>query len=188
MPIPKRGDSLKTDTIPLAQLRHDFRASSTTSMPIAGAILWTIAAAASLVLDTRTFGLAVAFGSGLIFPLALLIDRLRGRQLLQNGRGNPVLGNFMGGIVTIGLLWPLVIIAGLRDPGLIVLGAAILLALVWIPFGWSSDDPVGMQHALGRCFGAYAAYLFIPRPWNLTAICVVVVIAYLFSFARMRRD
>lgn len=175
-------------TMPLASLREQFRATSTASMPLAGMILWTIAAVASVVVPPKTLGFAVAFGSGLIFPLALLIDRLRGRQLMKSGAGNPVLANFMGGIVMIGLLWPLVIIAGLNNPGIIVLGAAILLALVWIPFGWSADDPVGMQHAIGRCVAAYAAYLFVPRPWHLTAICIVVVAAYLFSFARMRRD
>lgn len=187
-PTSKKDITLIADTASLSQLRSDFRATSTASMPLAGMILWSVAAVGSILLPARTFGFAVACGSGLIFPLALLIDRVRGRHLMQRGRGNPVLANFMGGVVTIGLLWPLVIIAGLSNPGIIVLGAAILLALVWIPFGWSADDPVGMRHAIGRTLGAYSAYLFVPRPLRLTAICLVVVVAYIYSFANMRRD
>lgn len=172
----------------LTRLRADFRHSSTTSMPIAGTIFWSVAAILSFWLSDRLLAFAVAGGSGLIFPLALLIDRLRGGGMKRSTGDNPVSGNFMRGIATIGLLWPLVIIAGLAQPLVIILGAAILMALVWIPYGWSADDPVGLQHALGRCLGAYAAYLLVPRPWTAPAICLVVIAAYAYSFARMRRD
>jgi hypothetical protein len=172
----------------LTRLRADFRHSSTTSMPIAGTIFWSVAAILSFWLSDRLLAFAVAGGSGLIFPLALLIDRLRGGGMKRSTGDNPVTGNFMRGIETIGLLWPLVIIAGLAQPLVIILGAAILMALVWIPYGWSADDPVGLQHALGRCLGAYAAYLLVPRPWTALAICLVVIAAYAYSFARMRRD
>jgi hypothetical protein len=172
----------------LAALRTDFRRSSTTSMPIAGTVFWSAAAILSLFLPERILAFAVAGGSGLIFPLALLIDKLRGGGMTLSTSANPISGNFMRGIASIGLLWPLVIVAGLGQPLVIVLGAAILMALVWIPYGWSADDPVGLQHALGRCIGAYAAYLFVPRPWTALAICLVVIAAYLYSFLRMRRD
>lgn len=172
----------------LADLRAYFRHSSTTSMPIAGTIFWALAASLSFWLPERLLAFAVAGGSGLIFPLALLIDKLRGGSMTMSAAGNPVTGNFMRGIATIGLLWPLVIIAGITQPLIIILGAAILMALVWIPYGWSADDPVGLQHAIGRCVGAYAVYLFVPRPWTALAICLVVIAAYLYSFARMRRD
>jgi hypothetical protein len=172
----------------LAALRTDFRHSSTTSMPIAGTIFWSAAALLSFRLPERLLAFAVAGGSGLIFPLALLIDKLRGGGMKLSIGDNPVSANFMRGIATIGLLWPLVIIAGLANPLVIILGAAILMALVWIPYGWSADDPVGLQHALGRCFGAYAVYLLVPRPWTALAICLVVIAAYFYSFLRMRRD
>jgi hypothetical protein len=172
----------------LAMLRADFRHSSTTSMPIAGTIFWALAALLSFWLPERLLAFAIAGGSGLIFPLALLIDKLRGGSMTMSTGGNPVTGNFMRGIATIGLLWPLVIIAGIAQPLIIILGAAILMALVWIPYGWSADDPVGLRHALGRCAGVYAAYLFVPRPWTVLAICVVVIAAYLYSFKRLRRD
>jgi len=172
----------------LRELRDDFRASSTSSMPISGTLLWTVAAILSRLLPIETFAIVVAFGSGAIFPLALLIDVLRGNKPMAGNKDNPVLSNFMQGIATIALLWPLVIIAGFNDPLLIVLGAAILMALVWIPYGWSADDPVGLQHAIGRCLLAYAAFFFAPDEWRATAICVVVILAYAYSFIRIRRD
>jgi hypothetical protein len=172
----------------LSELRDEFRASSTSSMPISGTILWTIAALLSVFLPLQTFALVLACGSGLIFPLAMLIDLVRGRNLMAGNKANPVLSNFMQGIATIALLWPLVIIAGLSNPIIIVLGAAILMALVWIPYGWSADDPVGLQHAIGRCVAAYAAYIFVPADWRATAICLVVIAAYAYSFVRIRRN
>ena len=179
---------MSNETASLAQLRAEFRATSTVSMPLAGTFLWTVAAVLSLVLPLRVLAFVVAGGSGLIFPLALLIDRLRGRNLMATGRDNPVLANFMGGVVTIGLLWPLVIIAGFSHPLFILLGAAVLMALVWIPYGWSADDPVGNRHAIGRTLAVYAAYLFVPTPFTATSICLVVIAAYAYSFAQMRRD
>lgn len=177
-----------TELSSLADLRVAFRRSTTSSMPLAGTLLWSIAAVLSLILPIKIFAVTVAAGSGLIVPLAMLLDRLRGRNLIASGGDNPLMGNFLRGIVVIGLLWPFVILAGLSSPLLIVLGAAILMALIWIPYGWSAEDPVGLQHAVGRCTAAYGAYLFVPHPWTALAICMAVIGAYLFSFARMRRN
>ena len=172
----------------LSDLRDEFRHSSTTSMPIAGTLLWAVAAVLSRLLPIETFAIVVAAGSGAIFPLALLIDIARGRKPMAGSRDNPVLSNFMQGMIIIVLLWPLVIIGGWHEPLFIVLGAAVLMALVWLPYGWSADDPVGKQHAIGRSLAVYAVYLFVPEPWTATAICLAVIAAYAYSFWRIRRD
>jgi hypothetical protein len=63
---------------------------------------------------------------------------------------------------------------------------AILAGIVWIPFGWAADDPSGTIHAVGRGIGCYLAYALCPAPWTASAICAVVVAAYLYSLAVMR--
>ena len=65
--------------------------------------------------------------------------------------------------------------------------SAILMGLVWIPYGWAADDRVGLYHTIFRSLGCYAAYLFAPAPWRILAICGVVLLAYAYSFLFMRK-
>jgi hypothetical protein len=171
----------------LSALRQDFLATSTQSMPVAGILFWTAAAIASRILTPVHLAYFVGFGSGTVFPLGLLIDRLRGRPALQGKSSNPVMTMFLQCLVIVAMLWPLVIIAGTRDPGLVVLGGAILMGLVWVPYGWAADDPVGMRHAVARTILCYAAFLFLPPAWRPTAICVVVLLCYTYSLVTMRK-
>jgi hypothetical protein len=148
-----------------------------------------VVAITGLVLSSDIVSLVVLFGSGMIFPLGVLIDRARGRRVTAAPTSNPVVKLFLSGLALAVLLWPLVIIAAraASDPDIIVLGGAILMGIVWIPYGWAADDPVGLQHAIGRGVGCYAAYLLAPEPYRATMIALVVLASYLFSLVRMRR-
>jgi hypothetical protein len=174
-------------TSSLNELRANFLATSTQSMPIAGVLFWTVAAIASQILPIQQLAYFVGFGSGTVFPLGMIIDKLRGRSAPMGSSENPVVSMFMQCVSTVAILWPMVIIAGISNPLLIVLGGAILMGIVWIPYGWAADDPVGLQHTIGRSVAAYAAYLFAPEPWTATAICVVVLLSYAYSFLRMKK-
>jgi len=173
----------------LDELRADFLANATLSMPIAGMIFWGVVALASLRFPPMTVALIVLFGSGMIFPLGVLLDRLRGRTMRSGTGGNPVMAMFLQSLGMVALLWPLVLVAAYaaHDPNLYVLGGAILMGIIWIPYGWAADDRIGMEHAIGRGILCYAAFIFVPAPHKSLAISVVVMLAYLYSFARMRR-
>lgn len=173
---------------PLVTLQDHFLATSTVSMPIAGAIFWTIAAIAGQVLKPVAFTYFILFGIGLVFPLGYVIDRARGRNFMAAGRANPLTVLFMRAITMVALLFPLVIFAAREagDPVIVVLGAAILSGIVWIPYGWAANDPVGLRHAVARSAAAYAVYLFVGEEWRISAICAVVVLCYLYSLARMK--
>ena len=122
----------------------------------------------------------MAADGGAVFPLGLLIDRLRGRKTLADPN-SPVTVMFMQSLGSILMLWPLVILSGSAAPGLVVLGGAILMGLVWIPYGWAADDPVGMRHAIARTVGCYAGYVLVPMPWKLTTVCAVPLVCYGYS-------
>jgi hypothetical protein len=173
----------------LDELRADFLANTTLSMPIAGMIFWGVVALASLRLPPQNVALLVLFGSGMVFPLGVLIDRLRGRTMRAGTGGNPVMGMFFQSLGMVTLLWPLVLVAAYtaRDPNLYVLGGAILMGMIWIPYGWAADDRAGMEHAIGRGILCYAAFLFVPAPYKALAISVAVMMAYLYSLVRGRR-
>lgn len=174
------------ETRPLRELRADFRGGSTNSMPIAGMVVWAALGIAALFLDAETTATAALYIMMAILPFAWLLDRMRGRNLFASN-GNPLEKLFLSSIVGIAVTIPAIVIGAARgQPTLIVLGMAILAGVIWIPYGWAADDPVGMRHAVGRAVGAYAAYAFAPDPLKATAICAVVVLAYLYSLSQMR--
>jgi hypothetical protein len=173
----------------LSDLRAEFLATSTQSMPIAGILFWTIVAIAALRLPPNTLAYVVLFGSGMIFPFGALLDRLIYKRMTLASTANPVVQLFMQCLALVVLLWPFVIVAAFKahDPNLIVLGGAILMGIIWIPYGWAADDPVGLHHAIGRSILSYAAYLYAPAPFKASAISAAVILAYLYSLIRMRR-
>ncbi|GAA4009786.1 hypothetical protein GCM10022280_03520 [Sphingomonas swuensis] len=170
----------------LAELQADFRASSTNAMPIAGMITWAALGIAATALPERTVANASLYIMAVILPLAFVIDRARGRNLFGGG-DNPLVMLFLRGIIMVALTVPLAVIGAKGgQPLLVLLGMAILAGVVWIPFGWAADDQTGTVHAVARGIGCYLAYGLVPAPWTGTAICAVVVLAYLYSLAFMR--
>ena len=102
-------------------------------------LFWAIVAVAALRLNPNQLSLLVLFGSGTIFPLGVLIDRLTQRRFTVASAANPVTQMFMQSLGLVALTWPLVILAArhAHDANLIVLGGAILMGIIWIPYGWA---------------------------------------------------
>jgi len=175
---------------PLAELQREFLAYSTVSMPLAGAIVWAAIGLAALWLSPATIGTVALYAMALVLPLAFVLDKLRGRNpFAKPPRKNPLSTLFFQSIAGIGILFPFVIGAAsaLGDPLVVVLGVAILAGVIWIPYGWAADDPVGLQHAVGRAVLCYLAFNLAPPEYRASATCAVVVLAYIYSLARMRR-
>ncbi len=97
---------------------------------------------------------------------------------------------FLQSLVLVVLLWPLVLIGAFlaHNATLVVLGGALLMGVIWIPYGWAANDPVGLQHAIGRSVLSYACFLFVPAPYKATAIAVAVLLCYTYSLVRMRKS
>jgi hypothetical protein len=170
----------------LDELRAKFLATSTVSMPIAGILFWFCSLVASRLLTAHQLALFVGFGSGSLFPLGLLIDRMRGRTEMADPN-SPITVMFLQSLGSIVMMWPLIIFAGSVAPALVVLGGAVLMGLVWIPYGWAANDPTGLRHAIARTVGCYVAFLFFPVSWRLTAICAVPLVCYGYSLVTMKR-
>ena len=170
----------------LNKLRAEFLASSTLSMPIAGILFWLAALVASRFLPAQPLAFFVGFGSGAVFPLGMIIDRMRGHKPVA-ASDNPVTHMFLQCLAAVAMLWPLVILAGIVAPGLVVLGGAILMGIVWIPYGWAAADPAGLRHAIARTILCYGAYLFVPIEWKLSAVCMVPLLCYGYSLVAMKK-
>ncbi|MBS0657618.1 MAG: hypothetical protein JSR82_05135 [Verrucomicrobia bacterium] len=172
----------------LAQLRERFLATSTVSMPIAGLIVWSAIGLAALFVSKSVVGWLAVYSMPVIMPLAFVLEKLRGRPPFVRD-DNPISKLFFQSIIGIGLLFPLVIgtAEAARDPNIIVLGIAILSGVIWIPYGWGADDPVGLRHAIGRAVGSYLVFWLAPAEFKATGICAVVALAYLYSLAAMKK-
>lgn len=172
----------------LADLHTDFRAGGTTSMPIAGMICWGLLGLAAQFLAPGLIGTLALYIMLGILPLAVLLDRLKGRNLFASN-GNPLDKLFLSSIAGIGVTVPLVLIAAsvAKAPDLVVLGMAILAGAIWIPYGWAAEDKVGMIHAVVRALGCYAAYALAPDGLRASAICAVVVASYAYTLMFMRK-
>lgn len=165
----------------LTELQEQFRTGSSNSMPIAGMICWAALGFAGLFVDERTMGMGALYILAGVLPLAILLERLKGRNLFTGG-DEPLTKLFLQSIAAIAIVIPVVVIAAnaAQAPLVIVLGMALFTGAIWIPYGWAADDPVGMRRALLQAAGSYAAYAFVPAPFTASAICAVVVACYLY--------
>ena len=170
----------------LSEMRSEILSSDYKGMPTAGLIFWSIWAVILFIFPKPQAIVYLAWSCGLIFPLGVLITRLRGHDMFKEAKDNPLSSVFMLGLVTCLLFFPLVMIAASIDPLLFVVGLSLIAGNIWIIWGWTADTNLGLHHAIGRAIGCYLAYLFVPDPYTAATICTVVVLAYLYSFWRMR--
>lgn len=118
------------------------------SMPLAGALVWLVIAARGYVLPENQATVVMLFGTGLIFPISLLIGKLRHENLTD--RSNP-LSRLMGmSVLMVNLLWAvhLSLLFGARQ--FFPLSLGIALGIHWIVYSWIIQHPVGLIHALLR--------------------------------------
>ena len=168
----------------LSQLRADFdeRSKRSLSMPIAGLAVWAVVGVLGVLLPPRTAVLALAFGTGAIFPLALALARLRGEQLLDNS--NPLAKLMGASVVMVNLLWAIHIPLLLSAPQLVPLSLGTALGLHWIVYSWIIAHPLGYRHAILRTVGLLAVWWFIPHH-PVAASAAIVVAAYAMTIAEM---
>jgi hypothetical protein len=174
----------------LAEARRDYLATCTTAMPMAGFVAWSTLAIAAWFFGHRLPGWAPLVAAAIPFPLAIVIDKLRGEPGIQtDSRRNPVTQLFMRFITVVALLIPFAIIAAQAagDPDLLILGLAILAGMVWVPHGWCADDPAGFVHFVMRAVLCYAAYLFAPPAVRGAAIAAAAALTYIYAIVAMRK-
>ena len=176
--------------ISLADARRDYLATSTTAMPIGGLVAWSALAVAAYVLGNRLPTFVPFIAAAIPFPLALIIDKVRGEPGIQpESRHNPVTQLFMRFITVVALLMPFVIIAAQASANLdiLILGLAILAGMVWVPHGWGADDPAGFIHFVMRAVLCYSAYLFVPEGVRGAAIAGAAALTYIYAIAAMKK-
>lgn len=168
----------------LTDIRADFdtRSKYSLSMPIGGLIVWSAVAVLGVFLPLKTGVLALVFATGAIFPLAMVIARWRGEELIDNP--NP-LAKLMGTcVVMVNLLWAVHIPLVVYAPKFVPLSLGVGLGLHWMVYSWIISHPLGYQHAVLRTIGLFAAWFAFPEQ-IVTASAVVIVVIYVMSLFQM---
>jgi len=101
----------------------------------AGVGLWTVfAAVGALVPDATIRALVIVFGSGLLFPLSMLVARML--QLDYFAKGNP-LGPLAGIVGAVQVLFiPLMVGATFTTPDAVPWYLAVLVGAHLLPYAW----------------------------------------------------
>jgi len=159
------------------------------SVPLAGAIYWAALGVAGMTLPLGTWILVAFFGSGAIFPLALLLSKLLGNDFMKDktATGDVMLPTFLSML----MFWPIAFAAYGMAPELVPLILAIGMAQHWPVIGWSyGKTGLYSAHAIVRAVGALLIWAWLPDgrltllPWFVAAVYVVTVIAILVEAKR----
>lgn len=168
----------------LGDYRADFESSANRSiaMPLAGAIVWLCVGLVSLGFDFHISIYILLFSTGTIFPLALVIARLRKEVLISSP--NPF-AKLMGlSVLMVNLLWGIHFPLAISAPEFVPLSLGVGLGLHWVVYSWIINHPLGIVHAVLRTFLVLGAWYLFPEV-RIFAVSVAIVLVYLLSLWQM---
>jgi hypothetical protein len=151
-------------------------------VPLAGAVYWAALAALGYVRQDSVWYLAALFGSGAIFPLALLFGAVFRNNFMKDR--SVVTSVLAPAFTSMLLFWPMAIAALWQATGLFSLILAIGMSLHWPVIGWSYGRPALFSaHAVSRAVVAFLIWWKMPEarltllPASVAAIYLLTVLA-----------
>ena len=166
------------------RLAYERETNRSLAMPMSGALVWLVIAIFGYLLPENRATVVMLFGTGLIFPVALLIAKLRRENLTD--RLNP-LSRLMGmSVLMVNLLWAVHLPLLMGAPRFFPLSLGIGLGIHWIVYSWIIQHPVGLMHAILRTGLVVTAWSVFPDR-RMLAVPAVIVIVYLISLLFMVR-
>ncbi|MFL6787451.1 MAG: DUF7010 family protein [Sphingomicrobium sp.] len=170
----------------LQEMRADFitRRKGSVSLPIAGAMLYAIAAALSLWFPKEIHNLILTLCFWAILPVGIVIMKLRGEQ--EPNPANPFFKLSAVGRILALSTWSIHIMMWIYAPDLMPLTVGICFALHWANLSWMMDHPVGFIHLGMRITFVIVAWLLAPYD-KMGAVAAGVTLAYIISAIQMSR-
>ncbi|MEL6362018.1 MAG: hypothetical protein AAFR21_13125, partial [Pseudomonadota bacterium] len=180
-------EAVKSDRLAsYARLRGGF------PIPLAGAIYWAVLGVAGHVLDLATWANLAFFGSGAIFPLALVLAAIFRNNFMKDKTsvGSVLLPAFISML----LFWAFIVAAAQEAPSLIPLILAVGMSIHWPVIGWSyGRTSLFSAHAIARAIIPTAIWLLYPDerltwlPLSVSAIYLATVVAMIIDSGIVRR-
>lgn len=168
------------------EMRADFiaRRKGSLSLPIAGAILYSLAALLSLRVPPDKHNLVLTLCFWTILPVGALIMRLRDER--PPNPDNPFFKLSVVGRVLALSTWAIHIPVWIYAPDLLPLTIGIAFALHWANFSWMMNHPVGFMHLGMRIAFVLLAWFLVPQD-RMGAVAAAVALAYAVSVLQMSR-
>ena len=169
----------------LEQHRAAFCQRRFLAMPLAGTVAWALVGIGSLRLDPFEASMLLFGAVGCIVYLAMLLGRLTGENF-SGGFGNPFDRLFFVGMFQAWLTLAIVIPFFMTDYRAITLGMGIMTSLMWMPFSWIVQSPVGYWHCCMRTALIVAAWYLFPER-HFQAVPAVIVSTYLVTIVFLEK-
>jgi hypothetical protein len=156
------------------------------TFPLAGAIWWAAMAVVGSFYPVKPWAMLAFIGSGLIFPIALLLSKLLGVNFMgeKSAVDDAIAPAFIGML----LFWPMAFAAYWTAVELTPLILAIGMAMHWPIIGWTYGRPaLYSAHAIVRALAAFALWLIFPDQRTIWVPASVAVV-YLGTVAAILAD
>lgn len=153
--------------------------------PMAGAIYWFALYILGIYVSNNTWCLIAFITSGLIFPLALLLQKPAKSNLMV--KNNALSGVVFASLINIVLGWSITIAVFFTNLVLVPLVLAINMSLHFSGFGWSFDSKAIMLHPIVRAVVVTALWYLLPE-YRFTAIPLAVSLIYLGTILLVLRE
>ena len=161
-------------------------------LPLAGAFYWLALGVLGYYLPFQTWFMAALFGTGIIFPLGLLIAKIFKNNFLKEKQ--VVSGIILPAFIGMLLFWPMLIASMKVAPQLAVLILAIGLSIHWPIIGWSYNrTALYSAHSVIRALAVFSIWTTMPDarltylPFSVAGIYFLTVLAILIDTSRLRR-
>jgi hypothetical protein len=159
---------------------------------LAGATYWAALAAAGYLVEPRWWHMIALFGSGAIFPLALIYAAIFRNNFMKDRTAvSSVIGPAFIGML---LFWPIAIAAFWEAPGVFPLVLAVGLSMHFPVIGWSyGRTALYSAHAIIRAVIVFMIWWKLPEarltllPASVSAIYLITVLAVIADSAAAGR-
>ena len=165
-------------------------------IPLAGTVYWAALGIAGSHLELKDWVAAALWGSGAIFPLALLFAAIfRNNFMKDKTAASGLLAPVFIGVL---LFWPMAVAALWTYPELFPLILAIGMSLHWPAIGWMyGRTALFCAHAIIRAALVFYIWVWMPEhrltllPFAVAAVYAATVVAIIvdsgFVRARLKR-
>ena len=169
------------------EMRLDFitRRKGSMALPITGAIVYSTAAALSLLFDPRWHNLILTLCFWSIMPIGALMMKVRGEEL-GSAEENPLFGLAAKGRWMALATWSVHIMVWIYAPELFPVTIGICFALHWVVFSWTVNHPVGYVHLAMRIIFVIVAWHLVPSN-RMGAVAAGIALAYAISVVMLSR-
>jgi hypothetical protein len=161
------------------------KANGGIALPAAGFIYWLAAGIAGFYLNPQLWIFAVSCGSGLLFPLGMLLANPMKSDITAKSEISSLL---LPALLSMLTFWPLVFATSKSNPSFAPLAIGIGMSIHWPVIGWVYGlNKSFIGHHIVRVAGCTAIWFLLPDH-RFTLLPLFIALVYFITVFVIRRD